>query len=97
MKDKIYKEERRKILAIGLSLLLTILWVIMTAFSKKLYANVDNFNISLITNGLYGEDTYTYYLHPWLCSLIGIIARAVPSADGYVLLLHILFGLIFSL
>lgn len=90
MKDKIYKEERRKILAIGLSLLLTILWVIMTAFSKKLYANVDNFNISLITNGLYGEDTYTYYLHPWLCSLIGIIARAVPSADGYVLLLHTL-------
>ena len=90
MKDNSYEEKHRKSLIIILSLLLAVLWIIITLFSEKLYVNVDNFNISLITNGLYGENTYTYYLHPWLCTLISIISRVFPWADGYVLLLHML-------
>ena len=30
--------------------------------TEPLYANVDNFNISLVTNGLFSRDTYTYGL-----------------------------------
>lgn len=68
---------------------LTLFWYIIILFSSSLYKDVDNFNISLITNGLFGEENYTYYLHPGLCALINIVSTILPSADVYALLLHI--------
>lgn len=58
--------------------------------TQKLYTSVDNFTIALVTNGYYGEDTYTYYLHPWLCKGINLLSKALPNADAYTLLMHVL-------
>ena len=70
---------------------LTIISTAILAITENLYMNIDNFNISLVTNGLFGmDDVYTYYLHPWLCILIKIIAQNFSTVDGYVILMHCL-------
>lgn len=73
-----------------ISIAFSIINYIIGAFTEPLYAHVDNFNISLIINGMYSEDNYTYYLHPWLCKLLREISNIFPKADAYVLLMHIL-------
>lgn len=70
--------------------ILTVGWFLISASSKSLYANVDNFNISIIISGLFGRDTYTYYLHPWLCSLLNVLSNIFNDADMYVVLMHTL-------
>lgn len=71
------------------SFLITIFSFLIFKCSHNLYSNVDNFNISLVTNGLFGDDTYTYYLHPWLCKIINAISLVFPSVDAYVFLMHV--------
>ena len=61
--------------------------------TEPLYANVDNFNISLVTNRLFSEDTYTYYLHPWLCKGIKWMSIFLPHADVYTVLMRTLVGI----
>lgn len=73
-----------------ISFLITIFSFLIFKCSHNLYSNVDNFNISLVTNGLFGDDTYTYYLHPWLCKIVKVISRVFPSIDAYVFLMHVL-------
>ena len=57
------RNNSRIIFAICISFIITLGWLCLAMFSKLLYANVDNFTIALVTNGLFGEDGYTYYLH----------------------------------
>lgn len=54
--------------------------------TKKLYANVDNYTISIVTNRLYDADNYCVYLHPILCWIIGMISNIFPQADAFALL-----------
>ena len=54
--------------------------------TKNLYANVDNYTISIVTNRLYDADNYCVYLHPILCWIIGIISNILPQADAFALL-----------
>ena len=61
--------------------------------TEPLYANVDNFNISLVTNGLFSRDTYTYYLHPWLCKGIKWVSCFYPHADVYTVLMRVFVGI----
>lgn len=58
--------------------------------TENLYCHVDNFNISIITNGLFSKDVYTIFLHPWLCRVISGISWIFPIADAYTLLMHLL-------
>lgn len=53
-----------------------------------MYSAVDNYNLSLILNKLFSEDTYSYYLHPFLCWGIGGLSELLPTADVYLLCSH---------
>ena len=50
---------------------------------------MDNFTISTITNGLYGDEYYCIYLHPVLCTIIYYISVLLPTADAFLLLGHL--------
>lgn len=54
--------------------------------TKNLYADVDNYTISVVTNGLYDADNYCIYLHPILCWIIGKLSYIFPQADAFSLL-----------
>lgn len=84
------RNNSRIMLAVCISFIITLGWLCLAMFSKPLYANVDNFTIAVVTNGLFGEDGYTYYLHPWLCKYLNVISKVLTSADVYTLLMHIL-------
>lgn len=58
----------------------------LQCITKNLYANVDNYTISVVTNRLYDADNYCVYLHPLLCWIIGIISNILPQADAFALL-----------
>ena len=91
-------KKKARFINIITAFVLAILMLFLIASFEKLYSNVDNFNISLVTNGLFDKDGYTYYLHPWLCKFINILANILPKADAYVLLMHtLLFVCIWSI
>lgn len=73
-----------------IALLLTMGCFIVAVFSENLYTDADNVNISIVMNGLFGNDPYTIFLHPWLCKLISVIAKLCPWADAYALLMRVL-------
>lgn len=58
----------------------------LNCITKNLYADVDNFTISVVTNGLYGADDYCIYLHPLLCWIIGRLSGIFPQTDAFLLI-----------
>ncbi len=60
------------------------------AISSPLYIDTDNYWIATVVNGLYSRDTYTVFLHPFLCWFLGLMARLLPTADVYTLTARIL-------
>ena len=56
-----------------------------------LYSGIDNYLISLVTNGVYSnKDNYVIFLHPFLCGSIKWLHNLLPFADVYLLLTEIL-------
>lgn len=81
------KEKQYQLRELFLELVLVLIVFLIGICTEPLYANVDNFNISLVTNRLFSEDTYTYYLHPWLCKGIKWMSIFLPHADVYTVLM----------
>ena len=55
-----------------------------------LWANTDNYRISLVLNGIFSEENYCIFLHPAVAYVVKAIDRLLPHADGFVLLLEVL-------
>lgn len=53
-------------------------WVLFS-FSDTLYIDADNYLVSAVTNGLYGENTVCQYLHPFLGILLGDLRSCFRS------------------
>lgn len=59
------------------------------ACHQHLYADVDNYFISMVINGLYfNEDNYVQYLHPLLSELVFVMKKIAPRADCFSLLMR---------
>lgn len=58
--------------------------------TKNLYTDVDNYTISVVTNGLYDADNYCIHLHPILCWIIGKLSDIFPQTDVFALLGRVL-------
>ncbi|WP_026509731.1 hypothetical protein [Butyrivibrio sp. LC3010] len=84
------KNEIKKII---ISITLATVVLLMSGVMRPLYADVDNFTISLVTNGLYDTENYCIHLHPLLCIIIKMICMVFPKADGFLLLSHFLIWL----
>ena len=81
---------KKKGSAVLFALILSILCWVLAGVLRPLYTSVDNFTISTVTNGLYGNEYYCIYLHPILCVIIHFISSIIPSADAFLLLAHLL-------
>ncbi|MBQ9519766.1 MAG: hypothetical protein IJR59_07725 [Firmicutes bacterium] len=46
---------------------------------------IDNYIVSMITNGLFSTNNYCFSLSPILCLLIKLIKLVLPAADGFVM------------
>ena len=77
---------KKKGSAVLFALILSILCWVLAGVLRPLYTSVDNFTISTVTNGLYGNEYYCIYLHPILCVIIHFISSIIPSADAFLLL-----------
>lgn len=64
---------------------------IVGSMALPLYSGVDNYLISLVTNGVYSNsDNYVMYTHPILCYCIWCLHSLLPTADCYLLINEIL-------
>ncbi len=73
--------------------LLACLWVVQ----GHLVVHVDNYFISMVANGYYGQDAYCLFINPVLSWIIFLLASINPAVDWFLLLSQLLtfFGLIY--
>lgn len=58
----------------------------------------DNLTISVVTGGMYGDNNFCQYIHPFLCLIIKILNPLLPTADVFMLVTHVfLLGCIMGL
>ena len=87
MKDKsVGKERLHALLPYGAALCAYIIFCL----TGELYRDLDNFNVTIICNGLIGNNNFSQYTHPLLCLFFTLLKRLVPSADVYTALAHLL-------
>lgn len=85
-KHKKMSSMKRIIFSLSVSILILFIFKCFT----RLYNAVDNFNLSLVLNKQFSDDTYSIYLHPLLCNIIGRLSDLLPFADVYLLVSNIL-------
>ncbi len=73
--------------------LLVFLWVAQS----RLVVHVDNYFISMVANGYYGQNAYCLFINPVLSWIIFLLASINPTVDWFLLLSQLLtfFGLIY--
>lgn len=65
-----------------------LLAVVLVGVTNRLYVDIDNYLISLVLNGLYGEGWYQL-IHPWMNMALRALSRAWPLADWFALSMRI--------
>ncbi len=70
------------------ALVVAFLCCLHSAATGKLYFSSDNFNISLVLNGYYGNPL-SQYQHPLFCLIIYVLSVIFPFADSFMLVVHI--------
>lgn len=76
--------ESGKQAAVFASCAVLLLWFFQTAL--KLWENTDDFYISCVTNSVYAEDNYCYFISPVIAWLVKLIDAVLPMADGRIVL-----------
>lgn len=85
---------KRTILIIE-ALSLTLFLYLIFSFIGSLYAYTDNITVSVVTSGMYGENSFCQYLHPLYCKIISFLNPLLPVTDVFATLTHffLLFGI----
>ncbi len=55
-----------------------------------LWSTTDNYRISQVLNGVYSDENYCIFLHPFISFIVKGMSRILPHADCFVLLTEIL-------
>ena len=66
----------------GFAFLMACLCLLASLFTHPLYEDVDNYSVSLVTMGLFGENG-CQYTHCLLNGLLGGLSRLLPGADAF--------------
>lgn len=70
------------------AMLFTLLFSVAEHFFAQ-YSDIDNFLISVVTNGVYSEDNFTFFVHPFLCQIIKALRLISKAPDWYLLITEI--------
>lgn len=82
---KCYLKYRHLLIAFIISVVLYFFFSI----SGSLYVYSDNMTVSIVASGMYGDHYMCQYIHPLLNVLIRILTPALPSADVFAVLVHL--------
>lgn len=74
--------------AVIISVVLTGICYFVFTFFSALYNDSDNIIVSMVVNGLYGENNICQYLHPFLCLMIKPFSKVFTHTDVFLLLIH---------
>lgn len=54
----------------------------------NMYTYTDNVTVAVVTSGMYGDNNFCQYLHPFLCMIIKWLNPLLPAADVFTTLIH---------
>ena len=55
----------------------------------NMYTYTDNVTVAVVTSGMYGDNNFCQYLHPFFCLIIKWLNPLLPTADVFTLLIHV--------
>lgn len=79
----------KKIKAATLAVSSVMLCYILFLFTNPLYNDADSIEVATVVGGLYGEDNFCQYLHPFLCLMIRPINHLLPRTDVFTTIIHL--------
>ena len=59
-------------------------------YTGKLYIDVDNYYVAMVTAGVFDDINWCYYVNPVLCILIKVLTGLIQRVDWFTMLSHIL-------
>lgn len=71
---------------IASTFLIVLFWILQGKL--PIYADLDNYQNSLILNGLFSDDNYCNFVSPILATIVRIIDSVIPTLDGYVFVME---------
>lgn len=72
---------------IASTFLIVLFWILQGKL--PIYADLDNYQNSLILNGLFSDDNYCNFVSPILATIVRIIDSVIPTLDGYVFVMEV--------
>ena len=84
------ESEVRTVLHFGLSAAIVLSCFLFCKFTGKLYTDVDNYYVAMVTAGVFDDINWCYYVNPVLCILIKVLTGLVQRADWFTMLSHVL-------
>ena len=55
----------------------------------NMYTYTDNVTVAVVTSGMYGDNNFCQYLHPFFCLIIKWMNPLLPTADMFTMLIHV--------
>ena len=82
--------EVKTALHFGLSAAIVLSCFLFCKFTGKLYTDVDNYYVAMVTAGVFDDINWCYYVNPVLCILIKVLTGLIQRVDWFTMLSHIL-------
>ena len=74
---------------IAATLIITGFCYFIFCITGNLCTFTDNLTVSVVTGGMYGDNNFCQYLHPFLCLIIKVLNPLLPTADVFMLVTHV--------
>lgn len=87
MNDIVKKKLSNKMI-LSFSALFTAVFIFAEHFFAQ-YSDIDNYLISVVTNCIYSDENFTFFVHPFLCALIKLLRHISIRPDWYLLIVEI--------
>lgn len=62
---------------------------LFSKYTGKLYIDVDNYYVAMVTAGVFDDINWCYYVNPFLCIVIKLLTNLIPRVDWFTMLTHI--------
>lgn len=71
------------------AILITSVCYVVFCFTGLIYEYTDNITVAAVVDGMYGDNNFCQYLHPFLCVIIRCLTPLFPTADVFTSLIHL--------
>ena len=71
------------------SLLVSAICYTVFCVTGNMYTYTDNVTVAVVTSGMYGDNNFCQYLHPFFCLIIKWLNPLFPTTDVFTTLIHV--------